>query len=154
MSQQTNGHTQKRWLWCWSCINSLLDNAWERREKCEKGDGWGLAVRGVCPGRISRQKLINKSMERSHKQVVGEELLKAALHPIGQITTTMKKNKPKLHLELLSPSLLPLSVTLQDNRASSTSRYRWNLAETLVEGILKMLFGGVRCVLQLRLNWR
>lgn len=30
-------------------------------------------------------------MERSHKHVVGEELLKAALHPIGHITTTMKK---------------------------------------------------------------
>lgn len=60
-------------------------------EKCEKGGGWGLAVRGVCPGRISRRKLINKSMERSHKQLVGEELLKAALHPIGHITTTMEK---------------------------------------------------------------
>lgn len=64
----------------------------EKEEKnVKKGGGWGLAGRGVCPGRMSRQKLINKSMERSHKQVVGEELLKAALHPIGHITTTMKK---------------------------------------------------------------
>lgn len=48
------------------------------------GRRWrGKWLEEVCVRQMSRQKLLNKSMARSHKQVVREFLSRAALHLIG-----------------------------------------------------------------------